>query len=181
LDTGRSGPSPKNLSGLQVAVRTRNHPHKPAMVSNLFGRFKKPKPLDDQAKSGLAEAYALQLAVQKEVAGQASRIHDATGQLKPRPLGYIYGYIDAALRTKGLEMADTSVGVPITYQVLRRLWPQHAYECMQLLVDNIATDQVIVAAMMHGGQQCLDYRKPGAVGVPMGLAEFLIEDDTATK
>jgi hypothetical protein len=35
------------------------------------------------------------------------------------------------------------------------------------------------AAIMHGGQQFLDYSKPGASGVPMGLARFMIEGDKA--
>jgi hypothetical protein len=75
-------------------------------------------------------------------------------------------------------MADTSVGVPITFQVFRKLWPNRATEYMDFLAKNLRTDELLNVGIMHGGQQCLDYRKPDTLlGVPMGLARFMVEGD----
>jgi hypothetical protein len=139
--------------------------------------FSRKKTLDDAVKLGLAEAIAVQLMLQKNTAGAHAAIDDKNGHPKLRALGYVYGYIDAALRTDGHDMADTSIGAPITYHVLRRLWPDRVNDCMRALLANLRTDQQMMAAIMHGGQQCLDFRKPGVSGVPMDLARFLIEGD----
>jgi hypothetical protein len=70
-----------------------------------------------------------------------------------------------------------SIGVPITFQVIRRLWPERVNECMDYLAKNLQSDALLNAGMMHGGQQYLDYSKPGASGAAMGLARFMIEGD----
>ena len=139
--------------------------------------FSRKKTLDDAVKLGLAEAIAAQLMLQKNTAGAQAAIDDRNGHLKLRALGYVYGYIEAALRTDGLDMADTSIGGPITYHVLRRLWPDRVNDCMRALLANLRTDQQMMAAITHGGQQFLDFRNPGVSDVPMDLARFLIEGD----
>jgi hypothetical protein len=148
------------------------------MFRKLFGKKNR---LDDAAKLRIAEAIALQLIVQKKTAGTNATIDDSNGHPKHRALGYVYGYIEAALRANGHDMADTAIGAPITYHVLRRLWPDRVNDCMRVLLGNLRTDQQMVAAIMHGGQQCLDYRKPGVTDEPMGLALFLIEGDKPKK
>jgi hypothetical protein len=145
-----------------------------AMFRKFFSRK---KPLDDAVKLRLAEAIAVQLILQKNMAETQAAIDDRNGNLKLRALGYVYGYIDAALRTDGHDIADTSIGGPITYHVLRRLWPDRVNDCMRALLANLRVDQQMMAAIMHGRQQCLDLRKPGASDVPMDLARFLIEGD----
>jgi len=67
--------------------------------------------------------------------------------------------------------------VPITFHVIRRLWPDHVNKCMDFLAKNLQSDPLMNAGMMHGGQQYLDYSKPEASGAPMGLARFMIEGD----
>ena len=130
---------------------------------------------DDAAKSQFATLIADMLTLQTIAAGKS--IEDEHGHLKRKALGYVYGYIDAAFRVMGQDMADVSVGVPITFQVIRKLWPDHVNECMDYLVKNISKDALMMAGVMHGGQQYLEYRKPGTPGVPMGLGIFLIEGD----
>jgi hypothetical protein len=139
--------------------------------------FRRKKILDDAVKLGLAEAIAVQLIRQKNTAGAQAAIDDRNGHLKLRALGYVYGYIDAALRTDGHNMEDTSIGGPIMYHVLRRLWPDRVNDCMRAVLANLRTDQQMMAAIKLGGQQCLDFRKPGVTDVPMDLARFLIEGD----
>ena len=149
-----------------------------SMFRKLFGKKKR---LDDAAKLGIAEAIALQLIVQKKAAGTNVTIDDSNGHPKHRALGYVYGYIEAALRANGHDIADTAIGAPITYHVLRRLWPDRVNDCMRVLLGNLRTDRQMIAAIMHGGQQCLDYRKSGVTDEPMGLARFLIEGDKPKK
>jgi hypothetical protein len=144
----------------------------------MFAKFfNKRKTLDDAAKLALAEDIAVQLIIQTKTAGPRASIDDGDGRPKRRPLGYVYGYIEAALRTKGHNVADTSIGAPITYHVLRRLWPDRVNDCMRLLFNNLSTDQQMIAAIRYGGKQCLDYGRQGVSDVPTGLAHLLIEGD----
>jgi hypothetical protein len=139
--------------------------------------FRTKKTLDNAVKLGLAEAIAAQLMLQKNTAGAHSDIDDRNGHPKLRVLGYVYGYIDAALRTDDHNIADTSIGGPIIYHVLRRLWPDRVNDCMRALLAKLRTDQQMMAAIKLGGQQCLELRKPGVSDVPLDLARFLIEGD----
>lgn len=77
----------------------------------LRGLFRRKNPFDDAAKVQFANAIADMLELQKIVAGDAS-IEDENGRPKRKALGYVYGYVDAALRSRGQDMADMSVGVP---------------------------------------------------------------------
>jgi hypothetical protein len=143
------------------------------MLRRLFSRTDR---FDDAAKLQFVTTIAEMLRLQMIVTAGKS-IEDEQGRLKRKALGYVYGYIDAALRAKGHDMADMSIGVPITFQVIRKLWPDHVNECMDFLAKNLTTDALLNFGMMHGGQQYLDYSKPGTSGVPMGLACFMIEGD----
>jgi hypothetical protein len=57
----------------------------------------------------------MQLLIQKNTAGGNEAIEDSNSHPKHRALGYVYGYIDAALRADGHDMANTSIGGPIMY------------------------------------------------------------------
>jgi hypothetical protein len=137
--------------------------------------FSKKKILDDAAKLALAEDIAIQLITQTKAAGPRAAIDDSNGNPKRGPLGYVYGYIEASLRTNGHNVTDTSIGAPIAYHVLRRLWPDRVNDCMRVLFNNLSTDRQMLAAMKYGGKQCLDYRRQGGSDVPTGLAHLLIE------
>ena len=67
-------------------------------------------------------------------------------------------------------MADMSIGPPITYQVIRKLWPEHVNEYIGISCQKYRQRCLMNVGVMDGGQQFLDYMKPGASGVPMGLA-----------
>ena len=66
------------------------------------------------------------------------------------------------------RMADISIGVPITFQVIRRLWPAHVNKIMDYLVNNIGTDPLMMTGVMLGGQQYLDFVKHGSDSTPLG-------------
>jgi hypothetical protein len=107
-----------------------------AVIWNPFGR--KPKSaMTDEQKFALANSISELLKLQLMVVDNNS-IQSPAGGPKRKAIGYVYGYIDAVLRTKGWDMADTDVGVPITYQVIRRLWPGKEAEYMSFLAEKIA-------------------------------------------
>jgi len=66
--------------------------------------FSRKNSWDDATKLKFATAIAGMLERQLLVAGSAS-IEDEQGYPKRKALGYVYGYIDAALRVKGQDMA----------------------------------------------------------------------------
>jgi hypothetical protein len=144
------------------------------MLRNLFRRK---AAFDDAAKLEFAARIADLLELQKLMAGGSS-IEDANGNPKRRAIGYVYGYVDAALRTISQDMEDMSVGVPVLFHVIRKLWPDRVNDYMLFLSKNLPSDDLIHIGIMHGGQQYLDFRKPKNHGnAAMGLARFMIEGD----
>jgi hypothetical protein len=108
---------------------------------------------------------------------EITRIEIVEGKVNRKAIGYIYGFIDAALRTHGEDMADLSVGVPIVFHVLRRLFPGHEQAYTEFLANHVNDDVAVVLGMMAGGQQYLDFvAKPGSKGAPMGFARSIIDD-----
>lgn len=137
--------------------------------------FRRKKTFDDDKKSELARALSGMLAIQMALA--VGSIQDANGRINRKAIGYIYGFIDCALRSIGQDMGDVAVGVPITYQVLRDLFPGHEQAYTNFLIGHLK-DEVVVLGMMSGGQQYADFIiTPGAKGAPMGLAKFILEGD----
>jgi hypothetical protein len=131
--------------------------------------FKKPPAFGDQQKEQFIAAISVMLEAQVAAAGTS----EVSEPLELRALGYVYGFIDAALRTIDQDMADNTVGIPITFQVLRRLFPGYEHEYLEFLKENIGKDATIMAAAMYGGQQYIDFNN-GKLAAPMGLAKTLI-------
>jgi hypothetical protein len=140
------------------------------MLGNLF---RKKNDFDDAMKLEFATTIATGLKIQTFMAGKGS-IEDEQGRPKPKVLGYVYGFTDAVLRVKGRDMTDMSVGPPVTYHVLRQLWPEHANKYMEFIFENLTTNSLMHVGIMHGGQQFLDFVN-GKLKAPMGLALFLLE------
>ena len=78
-------------------------------------------------------------------------------------------------------MSDTAIGIPITFQVFRRLYPGRELQYTQFLFDHMGKDEMVTLGAIHGGQQYITYSKPGTEGAPMGLARFLIDGDAAVE
>jgi hypothetical protein len=101
--------------------------------AEVFKLFRRRPKFDDTKKAQFIEAISGMLKVQTSVA--AKRIpEDEDGHINRRAMGYIYGFIDAALRTIGRDMSDVRVSVPITYQVLERIFPGSGEKLGRLLV-----------------------------------------------
>ena len=72
-------------------------------------------------------------------------------------------------------MSDSDLSVPLTFHVLRKLFPGgDPTKYVDFLIQNL-TDEMVTLGCMEGGQQYLDYRKPNTGGSPMGLARFILE------
>ena len=128
---------------------------------------------DDKIKLQLQETITSLLALRLFILPNP-QIEGVNGNINKKALGYIYGHIDAFLRTRGYDMADSEMSIPLTFHVLRKLFPDgNATRYMEFLIDNL-TDPIVTLGCMAGGQQYLDYRKPNS-GSPMGLARFILE------
>jgi hypothetical protein len=140
----------------------------------MFGLFMKRKSFGDDKKQKFAEAISDMLKIQLAVAKGYS-IADGQGNVNVRALGYIYGFIDGALRTIGQDMSDLSIGVPVTFQVLSHLFgSQDASKYIQHLVDNVNSDPVMMSGIMSGGQQYIEFHNK-KLSAPMGLARILLD------
>lgn len=108
----------------------------------MFRLFKRLRKFDDTASAEFVEAVASMLEIQKIVAGN-HRIESEGGRLNHKAIGYVYGFIDAALRTIGQDMSNAAVGIPITYQVLRRLFPGCEDRYVQFLADQMGKNEAV--------------------------------------
>ena len=79
----------------------------------------------------------------------------------------------------GQDLADLSVAVPITHQILRKLWPNQAEKYTKYLYKDGSDDLTLMVGIMRGGQQVFDWLVPGSTMVPMGLAMYLSRADIA--
>ena len=144
------------------------------MIWNPFGRRKR-KTMSDEQKIAFADIIARSLKLQLVIVGESTMDSQAGGP-KRIAIGYVYGCVDAMLRTKGWDMTDFDIGVPITFQVIRRVWPGKEREYFDFLVEHLS-DPIVGAGMMHGGQQYIDALKPeNSVNVPMGLARYILTE-----
>jgi hypothetical protein len=123
----------------------------------------------DKQKDEFVSAVSHMLEVQLAAAG-TSKISES---LELRALGYIYGFVDAALRTIGEDMADNAVGIPVTFQILRKLFPGSEQDYLEFLKGNVGKNAGMMSAVMYGGQQYIDFNN-GKLAAPMGLARTLI-------
>jgi hypothetical protein len=139
---------------------------------NLFG---KPKCPSDSEMQSFAELISKPLELQLGLAAKmltAGRSNDPSLiNPNPRALGYVYGWSDAFLRVRGWDMANTSVGVPVLFQVFRRLWPGQEGQLINFVTDHLR-DSSMMAGMMHGGQQYLDWKNQKLS--PTGLTQSVI-------
>jgi hypothetical protein len=133
------------------------------------------KTLSDAQKDDLAAAIAGMLEIQLLTVGDKT-IDSEAGGPKPKAIGYVYGFVDAVLRTKGWDMADLNIGVPVVFHILRRLWPGREQEYLSFLVEHLSDPNVLVGCQ-HGGQQYLDMLKAERSDkVPMGLALYIVNE-----
>ena len=139
--------------------------------------FWKRKPqFSDTQKAQFVDLISEILKTQTVVASGCS-IEDGEGRIKRKAIGYIYGFVDAALRRVGQDTTNASISVQIMYRVLRHVFPGYEERYTQFLINNVGKDNLVMTGAMKGGQQYVDFIKPDAKGSPMGLARYMIEGD----
>ncbi len=138
----------------------------------LFDWLRGKKKFDDDAMDKLAGSIAEVLNVQIAIAGGCT--FDLATSQGAKALGYVYGVVDAALRAVGQDMAEMSIGVPVTYQVLHRIFPGHEDRYLEFISQSIQNNRDMMTGIMKGGQQYIDWLN-GKLNAPMGLARYLIE------
>lgn len=126
---------------------------------------------DDDEKSEFADRLALLLSVQM-VVSPAQSIEVTKGRINRKAIGYIYGFIDCSLQCRDEDITNISVGLPILYHVMRKLFPGHEQAYIDFLMGHM-DDEIVVLGMMAGGQQYNEFIR--AEGAPMGLARFILE------
>jgi hypothetical protein len=117
----------------------------------MFGRK---KTFDDNKKLKFAQAMADMPAIQLAVAPTSS-IEDASGRINRKAIGISMGSSTARSVASVRIWQTCRLGVPVTFQVLRRLFP----------ADEQAYTEIL---------------KPSAQGAPMGLARFIHQGDHET-
>lgn len=139
----------------------------------MFGIFGKRNAFDDRKKQNFVDAISYMLRVQIAVACGCS-VEDTNGNINEKALGYIHGFIDGALRTIGQNMSDKAVGVPITFHVLKNLFPGREEKYTQYLINNMGVDEMVTLGAMTGGQEYIDFERK-KIEAPMGLAGYILD------
>ncbi len=89
--------------------------------------------LTNEQKRALAKGLSDFLQIQLGMAayfsppkpGQVTQIELERGQINKKAIGYIYGFVDAAIQNQGETIANVYVGPPVLFAVLRQLFPDH--------------------------------------------------------
>jgi hypothetical protein len=115
-------------------------------------------PLDEQGKLMTAGWIATLLLMQTEEmpAGtlEEFQIQFRNGQVNARVLGYVYGFVYAAVTTVGQSMSDVSIAIPILNQVLKQVFPGGEAACLQFLSEH-NTDGALNKAIEVGSNEYL--------------------------
>jgi hypothetical protein len=130
---------------------------------------------DESKQTKSVHAISMMLRAQKTCAGSHATLEDSGGNINQRAIGYIYGYIDAALQAIGQDMGNKAVGVPIIHLILVELFPDKADSYMMFLLNHVSWDAAVREGVMTGGNQYVEFSKPNSRGHPMGLARYLIQ------
>lgn len=141
----------------------------------MFGFFRKRRGFDDHDKQQFVNAVSTMLEVQLITVGDLT-VEGSTDNINPKSLGYIYGFIDAALQTIGQDMGDESIGIPISFQILKRVFPGREEMYLEYLIEQMGNDQIVTMAAVVGGQQFMDFCNE-KLAVPMGLARYILEQE----
>ncbi len=132
---------------------------------------------DDKSNEQFADAIANILRLQM-IPTAGSSVESANGIVNGKAMGYIYGFIDAALRNAGQDMSDASVGIPITFQILRRVFPGKEEQYLAYLLDHVPMDKAVMLGVMCGGRECLDWMA-GKRDCTRGLATYILKEQVA--
>jgi hypothetical protein len=135
----------------------------------MFGRKKSNEVQLMEIGNALADILEVQLVLAPDTLPE-----DADGKINGKALGYIYGFIDADLQHRRLDILDSAVGIPIIFRVIEHLFPDKGHRYTAFLVDHVGREADVVVGVMTGGQEYIKLMKRAKDGpVPLGLARML--------
>jgi hypothetical protein len=129
--------------------------------------------LSPEVKATLIHGASAMLLTQTVV---PTPIEDEKGNINRQALGYIFGFVEAAILHLGGDTHDAFVGAPIVLEILKRMYPGHERRYLDFIVLNLETDQAMYDGARYGGQQFQDYvvHNHPSGGHAMGLARCLL-------
>lgn len=103
--------------------------------------------LDEQGKLSTAMTAKCLLLMQTEDAhgqmcGESAEALDRNrtqfraGRINARALGYVYGFVAAAVTRAGASWSDVSVAIPILHFVLKEVFPGAEAACLQFISEH---------------------------------------------
>lgn len=145
----------------------------------LFGFLRKKKNDDDDSRiAELIDSLVIMLQTQMVAVPKTIRIHDGQGRMNRKAVGYVYGFIEVALRTIGKDMSGPEMGFPVAYHVFRHLFPGEENEIVEFLIEHIGKDETVMLGCTIGGQQYFDFMNSASKDFDsMGLGRLLLETE----
>jgi hypothetical protein len=85
-------------------------------------------------------------------------IEDQNGNINGKALGYVFGFLDAFLQAKGLDIRDDE-GQPTVLHLLARLFPAEAGRAGTFVMHlrGMSDDAEVMNGMMLGGKQAVEF------------------------
>jgi hypothetical protein len=111
------------------------------------------------------------LGISFEVSGGRG-IEDEAGNINQKALGYIYGFVDAALQNRGLSI-DHEYGYATLVGILNKYWPGKGGDYLLHLAEHMKEPEII-GGIAYGGQDYVDWMKQKQQ-TPMGLGKSLLD------
>jgi len=146
-----------------------------ALTAILFRLFKKKPKYGSESRVKLVESVAKMLEMQRTVSGNKPIVNSA-GRPNRKAMGYIYGFVDAALDSIGQDISDISIGMPTVFGVFCYLYPGKELEYTDYLLDHVGKDETVMTGVASGGQQYTDLIS-GRKSSPMQFGLFLLNGD----
>jgi hypothetical protein len=126
------------------------------------------------------------LEIQRAMSGRHS-IDDGTGRINRKALGYLFGFIDGALKVQtGLELSDEALGRPILAEIISRVFPGEEDRCIEFIMEYLGIDAILTEAALAGDREYINHvnaliRGERPKGSPMGFALALVEGSLSDR
>lgn len=141
--------------------------------------FKKQTPRFDHLEWATRVATLLEM----HMFGPAKANFETQEGVNRKAIGYVYGVVDATLQMIQEDIRDPAVGPPMLLAVFELLFPERSSYYTTFLLDNIASDERMIAGALTGGKEYYDFikRKMPLVGLTSTLLDQRVAASPQTK
>jgi hypothetical protein len=122
-----------------------------------FGRSKKQK--NEELFEVVTDiAYDCLISQKLFIGDNDFHIRDAQGDINGKALGYVFGFLDSLLQSKGLDIRDEE-GYARMLSLLARLFPAELNHIGTYIIylSNMKNDAEVLNGVMLGGKQAVDF------------------------